>query len=163
MNKTFQPVISADFLKAMEDSPIGKALIEKAGISAFKMLSRFTLHLPSASNPTGWLVESDVSLPNQLPDIILFLKYAWLYSDREDNEHVDCLRESVSKDITSLEKNLLIEGKQKKLADTAKLLRNSEEDAKAVKEQLVRSQSLLKSQNSQIKQQKKILKVSKKS
>ena len=158
MNKTFQPVISADFLKTMEDSPIGKALIEKAGISAFKMLSRFTLHLPAASNPTGWLVESDVSLAHQLPDITLFLKYAWFYSNSEDNEHIDRLRESVSEDITSFEKDLLIKREQRKLHEADKLLRSREEDAKAVEEELVRSQSLLKSQKSQIKQQKKDLK-----
>lgn len=158
MYKTFQPVVSADFLKTMEDSLVGKALIEKAGISAFKMLSRFTLHLPSASNPAGWLVESDVSLAHQLPDITLFLKYAWLYSNLEDNEHVDLLRKSVSEEVTSFEKDLLIKNEQRKLHETDKLLRSHEENAKAVEEELVRSQSLLKSKKSQIKQQKKDLK-----
>lgn len=158
MYKTFQPVVSADFLKTLEDSLVGKALIEKAGISAFKILSRFTLHLPSVSNPTGWLVESDVSLAHQLPDITLFLKYAWLYSDREENEYIDLLRKSVSEEVTSFEKDFLIKDEQRKLHETDKLLKSHEEDAKAVKEELVRSQSVLKSKKSQIKQQKKDLK-----
>ncbi len=158
MYKTFKPNISADFLKTMEDSLLVKALIERAGISAFKMLSRFTLTLPFASNPADWLVESDVSLPNQLPDIILFLKYAWLYSEREQNEHVDRLRKSVSDEVTSFEKDLLIENEQKKQRATAKLLRNREEEIRTAEEELIRSQLQLKSQNSQIKQQKKDLK-----
>lgn len=158
MNKTFQPVVSADFLKTMEDSLVGKALIEKAGISAFKKLSRFTLHLPSASNPAGWLVESDVSLSHQLPDITLFLKYAWLYSNLEGNENVDLLRKSVSDEVASFEKDLLIENEQKKQHATAKLLRSREEEIRTAEEELIRSQLQLKSQNSQIKQQKKDLK-----
>lgn len=158
MYKTFKPDISADFLKTMEDSLLGKALIERAGMSAFKMLSRFTLTLPFTSNLAGWLVESDASLPNQLPDIILFLKYAWLYSEREENEHVDRLRKSVSEEVTSFEKDLLIENEQKKRCETAKLLRNREEEIRTAEEELIRSQLQLKSQNSQIKQQKKDLK-----
>lgn len=59
MYKVFQPIASANFLKMLEDSTIGKALIEKTGISAFKMLNRFKLNLPTESNPTAWLIEGD--------------------------------------------------------------------------------------------------------
>lgn len=158
MYKNFQPDISADFLKKIEDSPVGKALIEKTGMSAFKMLSQFTLHLPIPSNPTNWLVESDVRLAHWFPDITLFLKFAWLYSEREEDEHFDLLRKSVSEEVTSFEKDLLIENEQRKQREVAKLLKNREEEIKKAEEELVQSQLRLKSQKSQIKQQKKDLK-----
>lgn len=144
MHKTFQPTISADFLEMMEDSPVGKALIEKAGISAFKMLSRFTLNLPIESNPNLWLVECDANLAYNPPDIILFLKYAWLYSEREENEHIDNLIHSVAQELTSFEKDLLIKGERKKLNEVIESLSHREEETRSIQNELKQSQSELK-------------------
>jgi hypothetical protein len=115
MYKIFQPIVSANFLKILEDSAIGKALIEKTGMSAFKMLNRFKLNLPTESNPTAWLIEGDTKFSYHLYDITLFLKHAWLYSECEKNEHIDNLKRTVADEITSFEKDLIIEGIQREL------------------------------------------------
>ncbi len=128
MVKTFKPVISADFLKMIEDSRVGKALIEATGFSAYKMLTRFSLNLPTLSTPTGWSIDCyDVKLAYNQPDVILFLKYAWLYSETETNEHIDNLLHAVALDITSFEKDLLLEEGEKKASTSALILRKQEE------------------------------------
>jgi hypothetical protein len=129
-------MISADFLKLMEDIPVGKALIEKTGISAFKMLNRFKLNLPTESDSTAWIVEGDTKFSDHFYDITLFLKHAWLYSEREENEHIHNLKRAVADEITSFEKDLLIQEEQKKLNELIKLLNLREEETKSIQNEL---------------------------
>jgi hypothetical protein len=157
MVKTFKPVISANFLKMIEDSRVGKALIEVTGFSAYKMLTRFSLNLPTLSNPTGWSLDCyDVKFNYNQPDVILFLKYAWLYSETETNEHIDNLLHSVAQDITGFEKDLLIEEGEKKVSTSALILRKQEEiivetkeKARIYEEELLKSHSEIEAQKLQ--------------
>ncbi|CUI18035.1 Structural maintenance of chromosomes protein 6 [Candidatus Protochlamydia naegleriophila] len=165
MVKTFKPVISANFLKMLEDSRVGKALIEVTGFSVYKMLTRFSLNLPTLSNPTGWSLDCyDVKLTYNQPDVILFLKYAWLYSETETNEHIDNLIHAVAQDITGFEKNLSIEDGQRKLNETTKILKNQEgvivqknDDIRAAHDELEKTHLELETKKTQISQQEKKL------
>lgn len=165
MVKIFKPVISANFLKMIEDSRVGTALIQITGFSAYKMLTRFSLNLPTLSNPTGWSVDCDASLNYNPHDVILFLKYAWLYSETERNEHIDNLIHAVAQDITGFEKSLLIEDGQKRLNETTKILKNQEgvivqknDDIRAAHDELAKTHLELVTKKTQISQQEKKLK-----
>lgn len=148
MVNTFKPVVSAIFLKMIEESRVGKALIEITGFSAYKMLSQFSLNLPTLSNPTGWSVDCDANLTYNPHDVILFLKYAWLYSETETNEHIDDLIHSVSNELTNFEKDLLIEESKKKVITSNLMLQKQEEIIVETKEEIrVHQEELLKSQS----------------
>ncbi|EFB42036.1 MULTISPECIES: hypothetical protein [Parachlamydia] len=166
MVKTFTPVISANFLKMIEDSHVGKALIEITGFSAYKMLTRFSLNLPTLSNPTGWSVDCDASLNYNPHDVILFLKYAWLYSETERNEHIDNLIHAVVQDITGFEKSLLIEDGQRRLNETVKVLKSQEgiivqkdDDIRIAHDKLTKTHLELETQKTQLSQQENKLKL----
>lgn len=166
MVKTFTSVISANFLKMIEDSRVGKALIEITGFSAYKMLTSFRLNLPTLSNPTGWSVDCDASLIYNPHDVILFLKYAWLYSETETNEHIDNLIHGVAQDITGFEKDLLIEESEKKASASNLILRKQEEiivetkeKVKIHEEELLQSSLLLQKHEETIVKSKKEIKI----
>lgn len=146
MVKTFRPVTSPDFLKMLEESRIGKALIEMTGLSAFEMLNQFRLNLPTSSNPSEWLVECDTNRYYNPHDVTLFLKYAWLYSETESNEHIDHLIHLVAKELTSFEKDLLIQEGQAKLNETAIILKSQDQlIAQKQEEVTITQQELFKS------------------
>lgn len=141
----------------IEDSRVGKALIGITGFSAYKMFTRFSLNLPTLSNPTGWSLDCyDIKLTYNSPDVILFLKYAWLYSETETNEHIDNLIHAVAQDITGFEKDLLIEEGEKKASTSNLILRKQEEiivetkeKARIYEEELLKSHSEIEAQKLQ--------------
>jgi len=172
MNRFFKANLTADFLRMMEDSFIGKGITRKTGLSAFKMLTHFTLITPAFSNSSAWLVDYIPAInidPLQIDYVILFLKYAWLYSEKEKNTHNDNLIHFVCQEVTQFEKDLLIEDSHKRLIESHETLTNQEclisqkdIDLKITKEVLLKSQESLQIQKIQISKKNKDLKVANK-
>src|ERR1700688_1322231 len=108
MNNTFKAAASEELLKMIEDSPVGQEVSLRTGLTVYEILKHVELNIPSSLDSqwsVNWAVSSIDVTPEQVDFLLILLKYAWLYSEHEENN--EQLIELVARELKEFEKSIV--------------------------------------------------------
>ena len=136
MNNTFKAAASEELLKMIEDSPVGQEVSLRTGLTVYEILKHVELNIPSSLDSqwsVNWAVSSIDVTPEQVDFLLILLKYAWLYSEHEENN--EQLIELVARELKEFEKSIVLEEVNQELVDSRVIVKTQAQEIKQKKKE----------------------------